>query len=30
MIGGPDVDVDAVLRDGTIVPLMRDDRWLVG
>jgi aminopeptidase len=27
MIGGPEVDVDAVLRDGTVVPLMRDDRW---
>src|SRR5581483_5529117 len=30
MIGGPDVDVDAVLRDGTIVSFIRDDRWLVG
>jgi aminopeptidase len=27
MIGGPDVDVDAVLPDGTVVPLLRDDVW---
>ena len=27
MIGGPEVEVDAVLRDGTVVPLLRDDRW---
>jgi aminopeptidase len=27
MVGGPDVDVDAVLRDGTVVPLLRDDVW---
>ena len=27
MIGGPDVDVDAVLQDGTVVPLLRDDVW---
>ena len=27
MIGGPDVDVDAVLHDGTVVPLLRDDVW---
>ena len=27
MIGGPEVSVDAVLRDGTIVPLLRDDVW---
>jgi aminopeptidase len=27
MIGGPEVDVDAVLRDGTVVPLLRDDVW---
>jgi aminopeptidase len=30
MLGGPDVDVDAVLHDGTIVPLLRDDTWQVG
>ncbi|MGZ4333831.1 MAG: aminopeptidase [Gaiellaceae bacterium] len=27
MIGGPGVDVDVVLRDGTVVPLLRDDVW---
>jgi aminopeptidase len=27
MIGGPDVEVDAVLRDGSVVPLLRDDVW---
>ena len=27
MIGGPEVDVDAVLPDGTIVPLLRDEVW---
>jgi aminopeptidase len=27
MIGGPEVDVDAVLRDGTVVPLLRNDEW---
>jgi aminopeptidase len=27
MIGGPEVDVDAVLRDGTVVPLLRQDVW---
>lgn len=27
MIGGPDVDVDAVLQDGTVVALLRDDVW---
>ena len=27
MVGGPEVDVDAVLRDGTVVPLLRDDVW---
>jgi aminopeptidase len=27
MIGGPEVDVDAVLRDGTVVPLLREDVW---
>jgi aminopeptidase len=30
MIGGPDVDVDAVLHDGTVVPLLRDDVWQLG
>jgi aminopeptidase len=27
MIGGPEVEVDAVTRDGGVVPLLRDDRW---
>jgi aminopeptidase len=27
MIGGPEVDVDAVLRDGTVVPLIRNEDW---
>ena len=27
MIGGPEVSVDAVLPDGTEVPLLRDDVW---
>jgi aminopeptidase len=27
MIGGPEVDVDAMLRDGTEVPLLREDVW---
>jgi aminopeptidase len=30
MIGGPEIDVDAVLHDGTVVPLLREDRWLLG
>jgi aminopeptidase len=30
MIGGPEVDVDAVLPDGTVVPLLRDDVWQPG
>jgi aminopeptidase len=27
MIGGPEVDVDAVTRDGRTVPLLREDVW---
>jgi aminopeptidase len=27
MIGGPDVDVDGVDRDGRVHPLLRDNRW---
>jgi aminopeptidase len=27
MIGGPEVEVDAVLRDGSVVPVLRDDVW---
>jgi aminopeptidase len=27
MVGGPEVDVDAVTRDGAVVPLLRKDVW---
>jgi len=27
MVGGPEVDVDAITRDGTVVPLLRNDVW---
>ena len=27
MIGGPELDVDAVLADGTEVPLIREEEW---
>ena len=27
MIGGPEVDVDGITRDGTVVPLLRHDVW---
>jgi aminopeptidase len=27
MIGGPEIAVDAVTADGTLVPLLRDDVW---
>jgi len=27
MIGGPEVAVDAIMRDGRVVPLLRDDVW---
>jgi leucyl aminopeptidase (aminopeptidase T) len=27
MIGGPEVDVDAVARDGRSIPLLRRDVW---
>ena len=27
MIGGPEVDVDGVTRDGRVVPLLREDVW---
>jgi aminopeptidase len=30
MIGGPQVDVDAVLADGTTVPLLRNEVWQLG
>jgi aminopeptidase len=29
MIGSPEVDVDAVLQNGTVVPLLREDVWLL-
>jgi|SRR5581483_1437933 len=29
MIGGPDVEVDAVLPDGSVVPLLRDNVWVL-
>jgi aminopeptidase len=30
MVGGPEVDVDAVTRSGTVVPLLRNDVWQLG
>ena len=27
MIGGPEVEIDALLHDGTTVPLLRDNVW---
>ena len=27
MIGGPEVSVDALRPDGTVVPLLREDVW---
>ena len=30
MIGGPDIAVDGITRAGTVVPLLRQDVWLLG
>ncbi len=30
MVGGPDVEIDALLADGTAVPLLRDETWQLG
>ena len=27
MVGGPEVDVDALTRDGRVIPLLRNDEW---
>ena len=27
MVGGPELEVDALLADGTAVPLIRDEVW---
>jgi leucyl aminopeptidase (aminopeptidase T) len=27
MVGGPELEVDALLADGTAVPLIRDETW---
>jgi leucyl aminopeptidase (aminopeptidase T) len=27
MVGGPELEVDAVLADGTEIPLIRNEEW---
>ena len=27
MVGGPEIEIDAVLADGSIVPLIREEEW---
>jgi aminopeptidase len=27
MVGGPELEVDALLADGTAVPLIRNEEW---
>jgi aminopeptidase len=30
MVGGPELEVDALLADGTVVPLIRNEEWQLG
>jgi len=27
MIGGPELNVDGIAKDGTVVPILREDTW---